>query len=171
MGATHIFQKEVRMKKNWQAGQNSLFFCYVRILISTEVQVLWHVDRKLWAFTALHPPAVGWAITLPTQPSRAENCVAATLLSRRGNPAASPCCKQMVQKEKKGKKKVPPGRVCCFHRAGESRERLDYNPCCVFISALFTKCCSPWLSCLLSTAARFTIPPPGKTLPPCKASP
>lgn len=126
---------------------------------------------------SLPSTAVGWPITLLTQPSRAENCVVpAALLStwvanRRGNLAASPCCKQMAQKEKKGKKKVPTGRVCCFHRAGDSRVRLDYTPCYVFISALFTRCCSPWLSSLLSTAARFIITSPGKALPSCKANP
>lgn len=82
------------------------------------------------------------------------------LASRRGNLAASPCCKQMGQKEKKGKEKVPTGRVCCFHRAGGSRARLDYNPCYVFISALFTRCCSLWLT--LFAAARFIITSPGK---------
>lgn len=42
-----------------------------------------------------------------------------------------------------------------------SGERLDYNPRYVFISPLFTRCCSPWLSYLLATKARFIISSPG----------
>lgn len=82
-------------------------------------------------------------------------------VSSRGNLAASPCCKQMAQKEKKGKKMVPAGKIFCRHRAGDSRERLDYNPSYVFISALFRRCCSPRLSCLLTTEARGIISSPG----------
>lgn len=158
-------------RKNWgwrrlDRLDKILFFCYVRTFTPTEDQVLWHEAAQLWAFTALHPPAAGGFITLLSQPRRAESCYQQPCWAH--DWAASPCCKQMVQKEKRSKKKVPTGRVCCFHRAGDSRERLDYNPCYVFISALVTRCCSPWLSWLSSTAARFIIPSPGKTLPPSK---
>lgn len=172
MDATHIFQEEV--KKNWKVGQNTLF------LLCQNFYFHWGPGAVTCSHRDLGIPSLqqlGGLSPLLTQPSRAENCVVPAALwstwvaSRRGNLAASPCCKQMAQKEKKAKKKVPTGRVCCFHRSGDSRVRLDYNPCYVFISALFTRCCSPWLSCLLSTAARFIITSPGKTLPPCKANP
>lgn len=68
---------------------------------------------------------------------------------------------------KERKKRYPQGGFAAF----TEQERLDYNPRYVFISALLTRCCSPWLSCLLPTAARFTISSPGKPLPPCKANP
>lgn len=123
------------------------------------------------------PSSSSWVAHHPAHTAKqAENCVVPAALlstwlaSRRGNMAASPCCKQMAQKEKKGKKKVPTGRVCCFHRTGGSKARLDYNPCYVFISALFTRCCSPWLSFLVYCSKvhhHFT----RKTLPPCKANP
>lgn len=91
------------------------------------------------------------------------------LASRRGNLAASPCCKQMGQKEKKGKEKVPTGRVCCFHRAGGSRARLDYNPCYVFNLCSLHKVLQPLADslCCSKVHHHFT----RKTLPPCKANP
>jgi len=64
----------------------------------------------------------------------------------RGKLAASPCCKQMVKKGEKGKKRMPTERIFCLHRAQDSRARLDYNPSYVFISALLARSCSAWLS-------------------------
>lgn len=155
------------MKKNWGVGQNTLF------LLCQKFYFHWAPGPVTLGIPS--PPFSScWVAHHPSHTAKQGRKLRGTstwLASRRGNLAASPCCKQMVQKEKKGKRKVPSGRVCCFHRAGDSRVRLDYNPCYVFISALFTRFCSPWLSCLLSPAARFIIASPGKTLPPCKANP
>lgn len=102
---------------------NILFLCCVRAVISTEVQVLRYVATQLWAFTALHPSAVGWPITFLTQPGRAENWVVpGALLSTTGQEEREPSSFSLLQangpERKEGKKKVPPGRVCCSHRAG-----------------------------------------------------
>lgn len=128
------------------------FFCYVRTFISTEVQVLWRVATQLWAFTALHPPAAGGFITLLTQPSRPENwyqqpCWAHDWSEGEGTWQLLLAASKWPRK----KRKVPTGRVCCFHRAGDSRERLDYNPCYVF-SLLYSQGAAAlgWaVSCLL----------------------
>lgn len=151
-----------------------LFFC-VRAVISTEVQVLRYVATQLWAFTALHPPAVGWPITLLTQPGRSENWVVpGALVNTTGQQEREPSSFSLLQangpERKERQEKGTPREGLLLSQSRDSRVMLDYNPCYVFISALFTRCCSPWLSCLLSTA-RSTTTSPGKTLPPCKANP
>lgn len=112
------------------------------------------------SFGHSQPPS---SSTLLTQPGRAQNSVVPAALvghltdQQEREPGSFSLLQTNAQKEKKGKEKVPTGRVCCFHRAGGSRARLDYNPCYVSISALFTRC---WA--LLSAAARFIITSPGK---------
>lgn len=134
-----------------------LFFCCLMTFSHSVLGI--HNPPSSINQVACHPPHAAKQGRKPL--STSSPVPGMQLVSRRGNLAASPFCKQMVQKEEKGKKKVPTGKIFCLHRVGDSRERLDYNPSYVFISTLLARCCSPWVSCLLITKARFIISAPG----------
>lgn len=123
MDGIHVFQKEqVRMKKSWQVGQNTLF------LLCQNFYFHWGPGPVTCSHAALGihspPSSSSWGVHHPSHTAKqARELVPAALLStwlvsRRGNLAASSCCKQMAQKEKKGKKRYPQGGFAAFTEQG-----------------------------------------------------
>lgn len=154
-----------------------LFFCYVTVFISTALQVPWHPATQLWGFTSLHPPRIGWPISLFPQQSGAESLSVPPTLPQAHSPPAAGGTQQLLlagsrwpRKKRRARRRCPQRGFSAFTEKGTPGKTWIIIQV-TFSSLLYLQGAAALVESSLDYCSSPLHQEKGKTLPPCKAKP